>query len=40
MLSNEYEIFTGVQAYDDLPTIKILPYLDHESCNYELFQSI
>jgi len=38
--SNEYKTFNIVQAYNNEPTIKILPQLDHRNYVYELFELI
>ena len=38
--SNEYEIFTTVQAYNSKATIKISPQLSHSNYGYELFHLI
>ena len=35
--SNEYKVFTRVQAYNIWPTIKISLQLDNVNCIYELF---
>jgi len=40
MWSNEYEIFTIVQAYNNERTIKILPQLNQRNYIYELFKLI
>jgi len=40
MLSNEYKIFTIVQAYNNESTIKFLPLLDYRNYIYELFKLI
>jgi len=40
MWSNEYKIFTIVEAYHNKATIKILPQLDHRNYIYKLFELI
>jgi len=40
MWSTGYETFIIVQAYNNEPTIKILPQLDHRNNIYQLFDLI